>query len=159
MDPRSKFSYHNLLKKKTPGACPWLNPSHVCRVLTLCCNLTCTSVICQCKQRRRAKRGFVGEKPFIVVPHQAAVAKRDYLASQTSVTCRGPYIPTIKNTRSGFVDKNKWLAGPWHIPAPTGSFTMRNSAFATASAVYKGRKMAARTNLTGKGSRYSGRKS
>ena len=58
--------------------------------------------------------------------------------SQTSVTARGPYVPPHEAHRRFFFDRRKWLEGPWHIPAPSGSFTMRGEAFAAASAQTKG---------------------
>jgi hypothetical protein len=94
----------------------------------------------ECKQKKKSKENFVcpDKKPFVVTPHAGAVAKRDWQAAQTSVTARGPYVPPHEAHRRFFYDRRKWLEGPWHIPAPSGSFTMRGDAFASASAVEKG---------------------
>jgi hypothetical protein len=92
------------------------------------------------KQRKKARENYICDqgKPFVVTPHHAAVAKRDWRMSQTSVTARGPYVPPHEAHRRFFFDRRKWLEGPWHIPAPSGSFTMRGEAFAAASAQTKG---------------------
>jgi len=94
----------------------------------------------ECKQKKKAKENFVcpNNKPFVVTPHHSAVAKRDWQAAQTSVTARGPYVPPHEAHRRFFYDRRKWLQGPWHIPAPNGSFTMRGSAFAAGAATIKG---------------------
>lgn len=94
----------------------------------------------ECKQRKASKKKNSAMKPWVVTPHHAAVAKRATMQAQTSVTGRGPYIPPHEAHRRFFYDKRKWLHGAWHIPAPSGSFTMRGEAFAAASAVTKGEK-------------------
>jgi hypothetical protein len=105
----------------------------------------------ECKQKKKAKQNYVGEKEWTVTPHHAAVAKRDYRAAQTSVTARGPYIPPHEAHRRYFFDRRKWLEGPWHIPAPSGSFTNRGTTFAAGSAVEKGSiKNSMRGNTSGK---------
>ena len=94
-------------------------------------------------QARASKSEHVDQKkPWVVTPHHAAVAKRARMQAQTSVTARGPYIPPHEAHRRFFFDRRKWLHGAWHIPAPSGSFTMRGSAFAAASAVTKGQRHA-----------------
>ncbi len=92
----------------------------------------------ECKQRKKARAGYVGEKEWIVTPHHAAVAKRARQQAQTSVTARGPYLEPHEVHERFYFDRRKWMHGPWHIPAPQGSFTMRGEAFAAASAVTKG---------------------
>ena len=92
-------------------------------------------------QAKTSKSSHVDQrKPWVVTPHHAAVAKRARLQAQTSVTARGPYIPPHEAHRRFFYDRRKWLHGAWHIPAPSGSFTMRGNAFAAASAVTKGQR-------------------
>ena len=92
----------------------------------------------ECKQRKKARDGYVGDKEWIVTPHRAAVAKRARQQAQTSVTARGPYLEPHEVHERFYFDRRKWIHGPWHIPAPQGSFTMRGEAFAAASAVTKG---------------------
>ena len=105
----------------------------------------------ECKQKRKSKQRYVGGKEWTVTPHHAAVAKRDHRAAQTSVTARGPYVPPHEAHRRFFFDRRKWLEGPWHIPAPSGSFTNRGTTFAAASALEKGQvKNSMRGNTVGR---------